>query len=862
MSVELSELIALSCPDLTAQPDGSGQIQLMINSERRLSIKQMTATELANMRAAAAAEAEARARAEAEAKARALVEQQASLAAEVVAQARARAALEAEQQLQRAREQQERRQEAEQQRQSDATPSPSPKGVLPSIEAPRDRITSLPNILDDAMEMHLLNAADGGGGGNSDDSSPTKSTSHLADSIEMLRMQRAARAARSKNRSRERSISPAAARLHERSAAPDRLHSSSISSMDSARASGSRRGSTASAMSSDPAAELAAPPKFPISKTVSVPNMSRRRSSLTALFPGPSPLVAPEPTLHTNPEAPPETEAPGRGGHEDGYREIPSGKMVHRTKTPPPVGANLGVCLKRVTAPSGSVTIKPKDSPMLGVVLRKVEKKTVPQKSVLDDEKPLYHLSIVRSDNKEYKPAPKPKPKPAPPAVKPSPGGILTGPQVVRTVNRPAAVAKPQRPQPGVPVTITKIEGDKIIIIKKIIVPKNSKIPEQYLQTAKPVIQDDADGHLIYHNGDILHHRYKIMATLGEGTFGRVVKVKDMERDFCMALKIIKNVEKYREAAKLEINALEKIAQKDPHGEHLCVKMIDWFDYHGHMCIVFEMLGLSVFDFLRENNYEPYSLDQVRHMAYQLCYSVKFLHDNRLTHTDLKPENILFVDSDYTSHYNHKLNREVRRVKNTDVRLIDFGSATFDHEHHSTIVSTRHYRAPEVILELGWSQPCDVWSIGCILFELYLGITLFQTHDNREHLAMMERILGQIPYRMARNHTLYSKTKTKYFYHGKLDWDEKSSAGRYVRDHCKPLFLCQLSDSEDHCELFSLIKKMLEYEPSSRITLGEALRHPFFDRLPPHQRLGEMSINKQPLSSGSSSRERSHSLSR
>lgn len=89
-------------------------------------------------------------------------------------------------------------------------------------------------------------------------------------------------------------------------------------------------------------------------------------------------------------------------------------------------------------------------------------------------------------------------------------------------------------------------------------------------------------------------------------------------------------------------------------------------------------------------------------------------------------------------------------MKNTHIRLIDFGSATFDHEHHSTIVSTRHYRAPEVILELGWSQPCDVWSIGCILYELYVGNTLFQTHDNREHLAMMERILGQIPYRMAR----------------------------------------------------------------------------------------------------------------
>lgn len=186
------------------------------------------------------------------------------------------------------------------------------------------------------------------------------------------------------------------------------------------------------------------------------------------------------------------------------------------------------------------------------------------------------------------------------------------------------------------------------------------------------------------------------------------------------------------------------------------------------------MLGLSVFDFLKDNNYEPYPMDHVRHVSYQLCYAVKFLHDNKLTHTDLKPENILFVNSDYTTTFNARKvrmhfylllqlkvytkrltyailkNREVRRVKSTDIRLIDFGSATFDHEHHSTIVSTRHYRAPEVILELGWSQPCDVWSIGCIMFELYLGITLFQTHDNREHLAMMERILGVIPTKMAR----------------------------------------------------------------------------------------------------------------
>lgn len=134
------------------------------------------------------------------------------------------------------------------------------------------------------------------------------------------------------------------------------------------------------------------------------------------------------------------------------------------------------------------------------------------------------------------------------------------------------------------------------------------------------------------------------------------------------------------------------------------------------------------------------------------------------------------------------------------------------------------------------------------MFELYLGITLFQTHDNREHLAMMERILGQIPYRMGR------KTRTKYFYHGKLDWDEKSSAGRYVRENCKPLRSYQTSSDEDHRLLFDLITKMLEYEPDQRISLGEAIRHPFFDKIAAHHRLGDGAVGDL--------RERSHSLSR
>jgi dual-specificity kinase len=129
------------------------------------------------------------------------------------------------------------------------------------------------------------------------------------------------------------------------------------------------------------------------------------------------------------------------------------------------------------------------------------------------------------------------------------------------------------------------------------------------------------------------------------------------------------------------------------------------------------------------------------------------LHDLNLIHTDLKPENILLVKSDAQEFpYNRRVpssstttSRSITTRKvllDTEIRLIDFGSATFNDEYHSSVVSTRHYRAPEIIMGLGWSFPCDIWSIGCILVEFFTGDALFQTHDNLEHLAMMQEVVG------------------------------------------------------------------------------------------------------------------------
>jgi len=85
-------------------------------------------------------------------------------------------------------------------------------------------------------------------------------------------------------------------------------------------------------------------------------------------------------------------------------------------------------------------------------------------------------------------------------------------------------------------------------------------------------------------------------------------------------------------------------------------------------------------------------------------------------------------------------------VNKTEVKIIDFGGATYDYEKHSFLINTRQYRAPEVILEnLCWNESSDIWSLACILIEIYTGELFFDTHENLEHIAMIEKQCGPIP---------------------------------------------------------------------------------------------------------------------
>lgn len=349
---------------------------------------------------------------------------------------------------------------------------------------------------------------------------------------------------------------------------------------------------------------------------------------------------------------------------------------------------------------------------------------------------------------------------------------------------------------------------------------------------------DDEERHYKIHLGESLIPRYKILDEMGEGTFGRVVECWDRHLKKRVAVKIVRAIEKYRDAAKLEIEVLDTLQKHDPYYDQPLIQMTSWFDFRGHICMVFEKHGLSLYDFMERNTFRPFSVEQVREIGYQLLHSITFLHSLKLIHTDLKPENILFVDSSYD--YINPPQKPgsdfspapLRVPRDTSIKLIDFGSATFNHRYHTTVVSTRHYRAPEVILGMGWTYPCDMWSVACILLQLYTGDAVFQTRENREHLAMMEKVLGKFPEHFIEKADRHSQ---KYFRNGQVVFPEDDVTESHEREK-KMTYVKNMRKLEEYIapedeQFLDLLQQLFVYDPHKRPKARHALKHPFFDKV-------------------------------
>ena len=242
---------------------------------------------------------------------------------------------------------------------------------------------------------------------------------------------------------------------------------------------------------------------------------------------------------------------------------------------------------------------------------------------------------------------------------------------------------------------------------------------------------DDEVGHCHLRVGDYIDARYRFIRQGGKGTFGLVLLCEDEKYKKLVAVKVVRKIRKYLESARAESCILRDLVRADPDDKGFCVRILNSFEWRGHFCIVFEPLGISLYDLVKANHFNPMPLYAVQAFADQVVAAVVFLHRMGLIHTDLKLENILLGDmnplqkSHRTVHLRKKI--MVSMPMSTSIKLIDFGGAAYFFEQGNGVICTRQYRAPEIILNFGWGRASDVWSLGCILMELYTGNLLFQT---------------------------------------------------------------------------------------------------------------------------------------
>jgi len=338
--------------------------------------------------------------------------------------------------------------------------------------------------------------------------------------------------------------------------------------------------------------------------------------------------------------------------------------------------------------------------------------------------------------------------------------------------------------------------------------------------------------------------RYVVQKLLGDGTFGRVLGCMDMQTKENVAVKVVKGVRRYCEHAEAEAEVLSEILRLDPGRQSLCVELRDHFLHpRQHYCIVFEPLDISVRDFLKATGNMGLYLSDIRQLARQLLQSLSFLHRIGVTHTDLKCRNVMLRDGSFdVAPHPRVAGKETRRPRNCRLAVIDFGGAVFPDERHGGRVGTRQFRAPEVVLGLPWDQTSDLWSAGCIIAMLYLGQRPFSVHEDTEHLAMMERLLGtQIPKWMAvasgeqmehpqeESGPLGQDDALRRFFDvdGRLRWPLVAPDTDAVKRvaHLQPL---EKQVMQHHQGFLHLILGLLEIDPRRRLLAAAALQKNFF----------------------------------
>ncbi|KAJ5222677.1 uncharacterized protein N7469_008917 [Penicillium citrinum] len=244
---------------------------------------------------------------------------------------------------------------------------------------------------------------------------------------------------------------------------------------------------------------------------------------------------------------------------------------------------------------------------------------------------------------------------------------------------------------------------------------------------------DNEDSDYILYVNDILgseeaghKNRYLILDVLGQGTFGQVVKCQNLKTQEVVAVKVIKNKTAYFNQSMMEVSVLDLLNTRfDKNDDHHLLRLKDTFIHRQHLCLAFELLSVNLYELIKQNQFRGLSTTLVRVFAQQLLNALSLLNKAHLIHCDLKPENIL-----------------LKNLESPIIKVIDFGSACDERQTVYTYIQSRFYRSPEVLLGLPYSSAIDMWSLGCIVVELFLGLPLFPGSSEYNQVTRIVEMLG------------------------------------------------------------------------------------------------------------------------
>lgn len=306
------------------------------------------------------------------------------------------------------------------------------------------------------------------------------------------------------------------------------------------------------------------------------------------------------------------------------------------------------------------------------------------------------------------------------------------------------------------------------------------------------------DNNVFYNfsRGAHIAFRYEQLEFLGQGSFGCVIKCYDHKLAKTVAIKCIADNQYEEVPVSKEIMILKRLKSANDHNKNV-VEFLDSFSIGGFTFIVTEYSGQNLYELIWEQGGIGFGFKDVRRIAKSIADALVFIHRQNLIHSDLKPENVT--------------------VSNGEIKLIDFGCSSFaDDEEKPEIVQSLFYRAPEVVFGMGYNTKIDVWSFGCLMYELATGLPLFDCDDENDLMNQLMKVLGD-----PSKDVIQMSRKLKRFCFRKVLHPENA-------EEIKQKFLEDRLGNTNN-DIIDVISACLRWNPDERPTMEQILEYKFFN---------------------------------